>query len=69
MNCAELIGKFAEYADAAGKPDQAIRVNATRATIAREAPRSGIEIRPKVKGGPLYIGEHIIITREKDKKA
>ena len=51
MNCAQAVKKFAEWADLSGKEDIPINVNATRASIMREASAAGIEIRPRVRGG------------------
>lgn len=61
MNCAQAAKKFADWADAAGKPDLPINVNVTRSAIMTEAARSGIEILPKTRGGPLFLGDHPVV--------
>lgn len=61
MNCAEAAKKFADWCDAGGRDDMPIKVNATRRSIMSEAARSGIAIRPEVRGGALYLGRHEVI--------
>lgn len=51
MNCAQAAKKFADWADMAGKEDMPIKVNCGRTALMREASRSGIALRPRVRGG------------------
>lgn len=56
MNCAQAAKKFADWADMAGKEDMPIKVNCGRTALMREASRSGIALRPRVRGGRCTSG-------------
>lgn len=57
MNQAEKIRRTAEHLDLCGKPTAQIRTKSPRRYLLR------LGMSPSVRGGPLFVGQHEVVTR------
>lgn len=57
----EMVVKYADYADAAGKPDIPIRVAVTRSTMMRTVAKKSGVICTRIRGGDLFVRDHRIV--------